>query len=108
MEDILEDIIDRANRKLSSDEELRSRTQGLERTIKVSVRGGSDYYLLFKDSRVEVCEPEGDPDIVLEADEETYRSLVSGDLSPFKAYMTGKLRVRASMEDMMLAQSLTG
>ena len=38
-----------------------------------------------------------DPDCTVIASEETFRALFAGDLSPTKAFMTGKMRVEGGM-----------
>ncbi len=50
-----------------------------------------------------VAKGDGDADIVVAADADTFQSLLEGNLDPMAAYMTGKLKIEG---DMSLAMKL--
>ncbi len=40
---------------------------------------------------------DGDADVTLSADEDTFRAMIAGDLNPASAFMSGKLKVDGDM-----------
>lgn len=44
-----------------------------------------------------VAAGDGDADVVVAADAETFQSLLEGDIDPMAAYMTGKLKIQGDM-----------
>ena len=47
-----------------------------------------------------------DKDLVVTATSEVLLALISKEMSPIKAYMTGELKVKASLTDMLLLKKL--
>ncbi len=45
-------------------------------------------------------------DLVVTADSEVLIGLINREISPIKAYMTGELKVKASLTDMLLLKRL--
>ncbi|XP_060709830.1 stomatin-like protein 1 isoform X1 [Hemiscyllium ocellatum] len=50
--------------------------------------------------------PEGDPHVTLEVTEDTMQGLFSGDLKPFSAYMSGRIRVQGDLKLAMKLEDL--
>ncbi|XP_020368706.2 stomatin-like protein 1 isoform X1 [Rhincodon typus] len=50
--------------------------------------------------------PEGDPDVTLEVTEDTMQALFSGDLKPFSAYMSGRIRIQGDLKLAMKLEDL--
>ncbi|XP_078388425.1 stomatin-like protein 1 isoform X4 [Cetorhinus maximus] len=50
--------------------------------------------------------PEGDPDVALEVTEDTMQALFLGDLKPFSAYMSGRIRVQGDLKLAMKLEDL--
>jgi len=54
----------------------------------------------------EVSVDDSDADCTIIADEDTFRGIVSGDLNPTTAFMTGKLKIDGDMSKAMALSSL--
>jgi putative sterol carrier protein len=104
---LLEDMIERFNRKVEGDGGLREELQGLEKTIQIA-SGPHRYYMTLRDCRIEgLVEGEhGAPDLAISADEETLKGVLEGEIPPFKAIATGKLRIKATIEDVIRLRKL--
>ncbi|XP_041034544.1 stomatin-like protein 1 isoform X5 [Carcharodon carcharias] len=50
--------------------------------------------------------PEGDPDVALEVTEDTMQALFLGDLKPFSAYMSGRIRIQGDLKLAMKLEDL--
>jgi len=83
-------------------EKLKSRvaSAGFERSVKFDT--GSDGVILIDGSSVSTADGPADCTIKLSLDD--FESLISGDLNPTTAFMTGKIKVEG---DMTVAMSLS-
>ncbi len=107
MRDVLEDLIARFNERAGRDEKLREELEGLEKSIKV-VTDKQHFHMNLKDCRIGDLQ-EGDlesADFTISGDEETLRGVIEKRIAPFKAIATGKLKVKASLEDMVRLRKL--
>lgn len=103
MREQLEGLVARFNERVAKDEKLRAELQGLELTVVLDLKDGTKYHLVLKDARVDGLRDGGadDADLTVIADPETVRGLLAGEIGPFKAYATGKLRVKGDIEDLL-------
>jgi putative sterol carrier protein len=91
--------------KLSDPEKLK----GIDVTLQFDIAGeaGGKWVLSIKDQKAEVREGTvDDPKITLKMKDADYVSLVNGDLSGQKAFMSGKLRFLGDMNTGMKLQRL--
>ena len=51
---------------------------------------------------------EGGADITVISDTQTMSALLSKEMTPWKAYARGKLRIKASLDDLLLLKNLVG
>ncbi len=102
MKEQLEGLVARFNARVGEDARLREELQGLERTVVLDLKDGTKYHFILKDARVDGVRDGGaaKADIVIIADKETLKGLLAGEIGPFKAYATGKLRVKGDIEDL--------
>jgi putative sterol carrier protein len=107
MRELLEDLIERFNRKVEKDDGMREELKDMEKTIQV-VGGERRYHMTLRECRIEgLTEGEVEsPDLVISADAETLRGVLEGRIPPFKAIATGKLRIKASIEDAIRLRKL--
>lgn len=103
VEQLLREAIDKFNRKVDSDPELARELQGLKRTVQVEVTDGESYHFTLEDAHVGglVKGQLSDPDIRVVASTETLTKLWSKELRVMKAYATGRLRVKGSIDDLL-------
>jgi predicted lipid carrier protein YhbT len=100
----LEQGIETYNRRAPADPDLGAAIQGKTRRVNLNITDGEPLHFLLEGV---VCQPITvgkfpEPDITMEADTETFLAVLNGDLGPSKALFTRRLRIKASLMDMML------
>ena len=83
-----------------------SKTAGMNNTYQFEVEGAGTWLVAVDDGKVTVTEGTGDADVTITANEENFGKMVSGDLNPTTAYMTGKLKIKGDMGAAMKLQKL--
>ncbi|HWM51033.1 MAG TPA: SCP2 sterol-binding domain-containing protein [Thermoplasmata archaeon] len=102
MRALLEDLITKFNAKAATDPGLRAELGGLTKTVQIELKDGTKYHFTLKDERVAALFDGGveHPDITIATDADTLAALIRREVGPFKAYATGKLRLKGSLEDL--------
>lgn len=103
MKELLEKTVTRFNEKARTDEKLKSELAGIERKVLIDLKDGTMYNFLLKDAHVDsvldgVVES---PDITIIADRGTLEALFRREIGPMKAIALQKLKVKASIEDLL-------
>jgi len=102
MQELFNNLITKFNERIKTDPKLAKEMEGVERKIMIDIIDGSKYYTTLKNNHAEVLK-EGsieEPDILISADEATFRGLINKDISPIKAFLiTRQLKIKASLED---------
>ena len=82
--------------------------EGKNRTICISVTDEENYSTKLEDMRIEdfVSTENLEADLVVTANAKTFIGLIGKEISPIKAYMSGDLKVKASLTDMLLLKRL--
>ncbi|SFD45069.1 SCP2 sterol-binding domain-containing protein [Roseivivax sediminis] len=76
---------------------------GFDGTAKFDIEGEGAFVLDSDGARA----GDGDADVTLKADADTFRQIMEGDLDPTSAFMSGKLAIEGDMgKAMQLAQVL--
>lgn len=103
MKELLEKTIARFNEKTKTDEKLRSELAGVERKVLLDLKDGTMYNFLLKDAHVDGVNDGAvdSPDITIIADKRTLEALYKREIGPMKAIALQKLKVKASIEDML-------
>ena len=83
-----------------------SKTAGMNNSYVFEIEGAGTWLVSVEDGRVSVTEGEGEADCTISATEENFEKMVSGDLNPTTAYMTGKLKIKGDMGAAMKLQKL--
>jgi putative sterol carrier protein len=84
-----------------------SRTAGMSNTYVFDIDGAGQWTVAVEDGKVTVTEgTAADADCTITSSEETFERIVSGDLNPTSAYMTGKLKIKGDMGAAMKLQKL--
>lgn len=108
VEALLKDLIARFNKKVTEDEKLRNELRNMTRKIEVKMRDGESYNFLLEDlqlknfSKGEVSEP----DISIISDTKSFEALVKREIGPMRALATGKVKIKAPLEDMLRLRKL--
>lgn len=102
MRELLEGFIRSFNAKIAGDADLRTELGNLTRTVLIELKDGTKYHFSLKDQAIAGLLDGGvdQPDITISTDAETLKALIRRELGPFKAYATGKIRLRGSLEDL--------
>ena len=102
MREMLEELIAKFNAKAATDASLRGELGDLTKTVLIELKDGPKYHFMLKDQRVAALLDGGvdHADITIATDAETLRALIRREVGPFKAYATGKLRLKGSLEDL--------
>ena len=84
-----------------------SRIAGINNTYRFDVDGAGSWTVAVQDGSVSVTQDGGDEaDATIKTSEENFQKLLSGDLNPTTAYMTGKLKINGDMGAAMKLQKL--
>ena len=110
VKELLENIVNEFNRKVDDDPSFAKEARERDRTVLFRFDEGDTYNMALKDGRLEgVFEgPIEGADITVMTDADTFRGLVSGDISAMRAYATKKLRLKASIQDLMTLRKFFG
>ncbi len=102
MREMLEDLIRKFNAKVASDPALRAELVGLRKTVLIELKDGTKYHFMLADQKVAGLIDGGvDPaDITISTDADTLRGLILREIGPFKAYATGKIKLKGTLEDL--------
>ena len=105
---ILEEKVSEFNTRIKDEPKLSGVIEGKERSICISVSDGENYTTNLKDMNLDpfVESEDTSKDLVITASSEVLQALIKKEMSPIKAYMTGKLKVKASFTDMLLLKKL--
>ena len=83
-----------------------SKTAGMNNTYQFDVEGAGTWVVAVDDGQVTVTEGAGEADCTIATSEDSFEKMVSGDLNPTTAYMTGKLKIKGDMGAAMKLQKL--
>jgi putative sterol carrier protein len=102
MKDLLDGLVAKFNAKVDADAGLRAELDGLTRTVLIELKDGTKYHIVLKDRRLSRAQDGGidNPDVAIVTDPETLRALVLREIGPWKAYATGKIKLRGNLEDL--------
>lgn len=98
---MLEDLIAKFNAKAASDPALRTELGDLRKTVLIDLKDGTKYHFTLQDQKVAGLLDGGvdQADITISTDAETLRALILREIGPFKAYASGKIKLKGSLED---------
>lgn len=102
MRELLEEVIRKFNAKSGSDPALQAELGDVSKTVLIELKDGVKYHFTVRDKQISGLMDGGvDPaDITISTDAETLRALILREMGPFKAYATGKIRLKGSLEDL--------
>ncbi len=103
MKEVLEKVIFKFNERTKIDEKLRNELMGIERKIQLELKDGAKFNFILKDAHVDGVNdgPIAMPDITIITDTVTLDALFKREMGPMKAIALQRLKVKASIEDML-------
>ena len=105
---ILDEKVSEFNHRIKDEPKFSGVIEGKERSICISVSDGENYISNLKDMQLDpfVESEDTNKDLVVTATSDVLVALINKEMSPIKAYMTGDLKVKASLTDMLLLKKL--
>ena len=106
--DLLDEKVIEFNSRIDGEPEFSKMIEGKNRTICICVSDGDNYSTKLESMRIEdfIKTENTDADLVVTANSEVLTGLINREISPIKAYMSGDLKVKASLTDMLLLKRL--
>ena len=106
--DLLDEKVIEFNSRIDEEPEFSRIIEGKDRTICICVSDGKNYSTKLEAMRIEdfVQTDNTDADLVVTANSGVLTGLINREISPIKAYMSGDLKVKASLTDMLLLKRL--
>ena len=103
MRELIEQAVAKFNARAQADEKLQRELEGVERTVLLDLKDGTKFHFQLKDRRIgPVADgPAEAPDVTILSDPATLTALLTKEMGPMKAYATGKLKIKASLEDVL-------
>jgi putative sterol carrier protein len=83
-----------------------AKTAGVNNSYLFDIEGEGQWKVDVRDGSVSVSEGGGDADVTIAASAEDFDKIVSGDMNPTTAYMSGKLKIKGDMGAAMKLQKL--
>lgn len=111
LESMLKKIVQDFNEKAKDDEKLKSTLGGVKRTVVIEIENSKTYSFSIENSQIVNFKDRAleEPDVKIISDAETVKKLITKELKPFKAYATGKVKIKASLSDLLaLRRVLSG
>ena len=109
--EILKELVDKFNKKVSEDERVYNAIKDLKRRIKLKIEPEGVFYGELKNGKLtEFIKTEEDveADIQVETTRDVFLQLISQQMSPLVAYVNGLVKVKAPLRDMLLLKDLLG
>ena len=106
--DLLDEKVIEFNSRIDEEPEFSRMIKDMDRTICICVSDGKNYSTKLEAMRIEdfVQTDDTDADLVVTANSEVLIGLINREISPIKSYMSGDLKVKASLTDMLLLKRL--
>ncbi|MEW6069516.1 MAG: SCP2 sterol-binding domain-containing protein [Candidatus Thermoplasmatota archaeon] len=103
LESLLKDAISKFNEKVKIDDRLKEALKGITRKIVVELEQGKKFSFIIQNCEITNFSVGGleQADVQIISDSETLEKLLTKELSPFKAYALGKLKIKAPLADLM-------
>lgn len=97
-------------RRYNANPNLRAKLAGKTRVIQLALTDGHGYWFHIHDGKLAAIEHghHAKPDATVETSKHDLLAVFNGELKVMQAYLTGRVRVKASFGDLLFAKSLFG
>lgn len=95
-------------RRYHANPDLQKRLAGKDRVIQLALTDGHGHWFQFQDGKLAAIHHghHARPDATVTVSRHDLLAVFNGELKAMQAYLTGRVRVKASLSDMLLAKSL--
>ncbi len=107
MKEVLDKLVTKVNDRFSSDEKYREKLKDIKKSINVEFDGKDSYHFYVENSHVSPVE-EGkiDADINIMVESGIFNQILSKQIDPLSAYISKKIKIKASLMDKILISEL--
>ncbi len=97
-------------RRYNASPDLQKKLAGKTRVIQLALTDGHGYWFHILDGKLADIQHgmHPKPDATVTVSKHDLLAVFNGELKPMQAYLTGRVRVKASFSDMLFAKSLIG
>ena len=108
LESQLQSVFTYFNIKVGEDQSLADHLEGKERRVRMDLGGGLIYSFELRERALGGLKRSDvdSPDVIIFTDPATLSGLITKDIKPIKAYATGKLKIKASISDLLTLKKL--
>jgi putative sterol carrier protein len=103
-------IYDAFWRRYEANPEIQRKLAGKSRVIQVKLTDGEGWIFNVGDGKLQEAEKghSDKPDVIITVSREDLFAMFNKELKPLQAYMSGRVKVKASFRDIFFAKSLLG
>ena len=103
VKELLENAVAKFNKAAEEDPKLKAEVANMVKTVQLLITDGPSYHFVVDHGHVDGVREGGaeGAEITIEADEATIMGVFSGEINPMRAYATKKLRLKASLADLL-------
>ena len=107
MHDTIQEMIDKFHRKMENDEKVRAEVEPIYKRLNIDL-GTESYSMILDHGEIKEFKDEllEESDITLISTPEYMQALIDGTLRPMKAYITGRIKIKGKLEDVMHLRKL--
>lgn len=97
-------------RRYNANPDLRAKLEGKTRVIQITLTDGHGHWFHIVDGKLASVNHgiHAKPDCLVTTSKHDLLAVFNGELKPMQAYLTGRVRVKASFGDILFAKSLFG
>ena len=112
VKELLEEAVTKFNRSVENDPKLKAEVADKVRTVQLLLDEGPSYHFVLDHGHIDGVRDGGydgggqGADVTIETDEATIRGIFNGSVNPMRAYATKKLRMKASLQDLLTLRKL--
>lgn len=103
MEDVLNKWLEKAKKKMESDEKMKEEIKDFDGVFQLDITDGDSYYVEIKKGDVGGLEKgkANSPRLTVTSDSDTIRALMTGEMGAMKAFALRKIKLNGSFEDII-------
>lgn len=97
-------------RRYNANPDLQKKLAGKNRVIQLALTDGTGHWFQILEGKLAEVRPgmHAKPDAIVTIDRADLLAIFNGELKPMQAYLTGRIKVKASFGDLLFAKSLLG
>lgn len=107
MKEVLDNLVEKVNSKLATDEKYKKKLSGVTKTVVVQFDQDKFFNFRLENGQISpVSEGDAEAEIRVQVPFETFNKIMNKETDALSAYFEKKLQVKASLMDKLLLQDL--